>query len=249
MADICAICLEFVPPKIRDIKHLLCCGKTMHIECTHAFENSPLSREQKNKCPMCRQKIPTSHEEIVEYLRKHVGNGKAWAQYLLGLSFRTGLGITQCFTQAAEHFKMAAKQGLADAQYNLGILHSNGDGVYQSYKQAAEYYEMAAKQGFVDAQYNLGILYYNGDGVEQSFEKAKKWWIMAAMEGDEESIKQLQELDNIEGRTTPSFVPIRCSACNTLRTSSHKLRNCPCGCDQSVTQHVKGRIGKPINIK
>ena len=51
----------------------------------------------------------------------------------------------------------------------------------------------------------------------------------AAAQGVEGAIKNLQILDEDEGRTTPSFTPPkRCSTCNTPKTSTHKLRNCKC---------------------
>ena len=102
---------------------------------------------------------------------------------------------------------MSASQGYATAQYNLGLMYEDGQGVDQSYERAAEYYEAAARQGYADAQFNLGALYANGQGVEQSFESARELWMKVAEQGVEDAIKQLQDLDKQEGRTTPSFIP------------------------------------------
>ena len=61
----------------------------------------------------------------------------------------------------------------------------------------------------------LGCLYCNGQGVEQSNEIAREWWIKSAEQGVEGAIKELQDLDKAEGRTTPSFIPkpLECASC------------------------------------
>jgi TPR repeat protein len=120
-------------------------------------------------------------------------------------------------------------QGDAHAQYNLGNMYREGQGVNQSYERAIEYYEAAANQGAADAQNNLGALYANGHGVEQSNETAREWWMKAAEQGNETAIKGLQELDEAEGRTTPSFIPkpFECASCYRPHDpSEHKLRPC-----------------------
>jgi TPR repeat protein len=50
-------------------------------------------------------------------------------------------------------------------------------------------------------------LYANGKGVERSIETAREWWMKSAKQEDEDAIRSLQQLDEIEGRTTPSFTP------------------------------------------
>ena len=115
------------------------------------------------------------------------------------------------------------------AQSMLGQNYAHGEGVEQSYQRAKELWELAANQGDAAAQNNLGILYANGHGVEQSFEAAREWWMKSAEQGNEQAITGLQQLDEFEGRTTPSFTPPkRCSTCDAPKTSTHKLRNCKC---------------------
>ena len=97
------------------------------------------------------------------------------------------------------------------------------------YERAAEYYEAAARQGLAGAQYNLGLLYANGQGVEQSNETARELWMKSAEQGFENAIKALQRLDEIEGRTTPSFIPkpIECANCYRPHDPlENKLRPC-----------------------
>ena len=120
-----------------------------------------------------------------------------------------------------------------------------GQGVDQSYERAAEYYEAAARQGMAGAQLNLGALYANGQGVEQSIETARVWFMKSTEQGEEEAIKGLQQLDEIEGRTTPSFIPtpIECASCYRPHDpSEHKLRPCN-GC------HRVYYCGKECQVK
>jgi len=227
--DVCPVCIEALQKDTNKFVRYICCGKGIHIWCNEGIKVSSLSDEQKRICPLCRTKFPSSNEVTIEKLRPWVEKGKAWAQCLLGQKYHYGLGVEQSYQQAKELFELSASQGFATAQYGLGLMYQEGHGVDQSYERAAEYYEAAARQGLAEAQNNLGCLYYNGQGVEQSIETARKLWMKAAEQGLENAIKSLQELDEQEGRTTPSFIPkpIECASCyQPHNPSEHKLRPC-----------------------
>jgi len=227
--DDCPICNESLPKLSANYTRVTCCGKGMHDKCSDNIFKSSMSQKQKNQCIICRTERPKSAQEHIERVRRWVEKGKAWAQELLGDMYYRGVGVDQSYQRAAELRELAARQGHATAQYNLGVMYANGLGVDQSYERAAEYYEAAARQGEIMAQLNFGVLYNNGQGVEQSTEIAREWWMKSAEQGNEGAIENLQILDKIEGRTTPSFTPPkRCSTCNAPKTSTHKLRNCKC---------------------
>ena len=228
--EVCSICLDDLRKYgSNTIFRATCCGKGMHKKCDEGVKASSMSYKQKNQCVMCRTEYPYSKEEEIEQLRPWVEKGKAWAQCMLGDRYRAGHGVDQSYQQAAELYELSATQGNASAQYELGVLYQNGQGVDQSDERAAKYYEAAAKQGGADAQFNLGVFYSNGQGVEQSDEKAREWWMKAAEQGEEDAIKALQDLDEEEGRTTPSFIPkpFECASCYRPHDpSEHKLRPC-----------------------
>ena len=143
--------------------------------------------------------------------------------------YREGDGVDQSYQRARELFELAASQGCADAQFSLGIFYDQGQGVDQNYERAVEYYEAAARQGHATAQLNLGLLYLIGQGVEQSNETARGWWMKSADQGEANAIGALQDLDKMEGRTTPSFIPkpLECATCYRPHDpSEHKLRPC-----------------------
>ena len=227
--DVCPVCIEALQKNSKKFFRMTCCGKGMHIWCNEGIQVSSLRQEQKQCCPLCRTKHPSSEEEAVKRLRRWAEKGKAWAQSMLAQKYDLGLGVDQSDQRAKELYELAATQGFASAQFNLGSMYKEGQDVDQSYERAAEYFEAAARQGIADAQNNLGVFYANGVGVEQSFEIARAWWMKAAEQGDEAAIQGLQQLDAIEGRTTPSFIPkpFECATCfRPHDPSEHKLNAC-----------------------
>jgi hypothetical protein len=227
--DMCPVCVEPLQKDVTKFIRYACCGKGVHKWCDAKINKSSLSYEQKNSCPLCRTKYPNLDEEELEQLRPWVEKGKAWAQNILGEKYLHSNGVEQSYQQARELFELSANQGYAKAQFNLGFMYDTGQGVKQSYERAAAYYEAAAKQGMANAQVNLGCLYYKGQDVEQSFEKAREWWVKAAEQGNESAIKGLQQLDEIEGKTTPSIIPkpIECASCYRPHDpSEHRLSAC-----------------------
>ena len=228
--DDCAICNESLPKLSSNFMRMICCGKGTHKKCHDNIYKSSMSDEQKSRCIMCRTKhAAEGSKEKIEQLRRWVEKGKAWAQSILGDMYYQGLGVDQSYQRAKELYELATRQGHANAQYNLGCMYEHGQGVDQSYERAKEYNEAAARQGYAEAQCNLGVLYANGEGVEQSIETAREWWMKSAEQGHEGAIKNLQQLDKNEGRTTPSFTPkpFECATCYRPHDPpEHKLRPC-----------------------
>ena len=227
--DVCPVCVESLQKDATKFMRYTCCGKGIHLWCAEGIQVSSLSDEQKESCPLCRAKCPTS-EENIEQIRRWVEKGKAWAQSSLGSKYEHGIGVEQSYQQARELYELAASQGQSMAQYNLGLMYDNGHDVDQNYERAAEYYEAAARQGNAGAQLNLGALYAQGQGVEQSNETARAWMMKAAEQGNENAIRNLfQILDKREGRTTPSFIPkpLECASCYRPHDPpENKLRPC-----------------------
>ena len=76
---------------------MTCCGKAIHRHCNDNFFGSSLSQEQKDKCPHCQVKLPSTDEESFELARGWADKGKAWAQSVLGDDYRIGQGVKQSF--------------------------------------------------------------------------------------------------------------------------------------------------------
>ena len=54
--DDCCICNESLPKLALNFVRMTCCGKGLHYKCNDAIGLSSMSLEQKNRCPLCRQK-------------------------------------------------------------------------------------------------------------------------------------------------------------------------------------------------
>lgn len=141
--------------------------------------------------------------------------GKASAQFALGLLHDNGLGVTMDRVQAAEWYRRAAEQGFVRAQFNLGVLYS-GDkdggrsGVAQDNVEAVKWYRLAAEKGNAKAQFNLGLCYIKGTGVPKSGGEAARWaeaatWLQrAAAQGHlkaQHTLGLLQAKMNPEGQS------------------------------------------------
>ena len=86
--------------------------------------------------------------EGVRWYRKAAEQGNADAQFTLGLSYNSGLGVPQNYTEFVRWYRKAAKQGYVKAQFNLGVSYANGEGVPQSYAEAYVWLSLAAaKEG------------------------------------------------------------------------------------------------------
>ena len=143
----CVICNESLPKLNSKFVRMTCCGKGLHKKCNDDINTSSLIDKRKNQCIVCRTASPKSAEEGVERIRRWVEKGKAWAQCMLGESYRDGEGVDQSYQQARELFELSTSQGNISAHCNLGFMYRQGQGVDQSYERAAEYYEAAATQG------------------------------------------------------------------------------------------------------
>ena len=72
--------------------------------------------------------------------------GKAEAQYNLGLMYSLGKDIARNDPEAVKWYLRAAQQGFAEAQTNLGLMYGKGHGVEQNYNEAVKWYRRAAEQ-------------------------------------------------------------------------------------------------------
>jgi len=109
--------------------------------------------------------------------------GDAEAEFLLGMAYGTGRGVTNNYTEAATWYRRAADQGHAGAQASLGELYEAGQGVSKDLNEALKLYRTAAEHGNANAQYTLGFLYEAGRGVPQDQAQAAKWYKLAAEQG------------------------------------------------------------------
>ena len=71
----------------------------------------------------------------------------AVAQFVLGVRYVDGRGVSRDNREAAKWFHLAAAQGHAHAQLNIGVMFANGRGVPQDDVEAHTWLSLAATQG------------------------------------------------------------------------------------------------------
>ena len=110
----------------------------------------------------------------------------AEAQFVSGLKFATGEGVSQDYTQAAQCYSQAAEQDHSLAQLHLAMLYWQGQGVARDEAKSLMWMTKAAKLGNAEAQYRLGVRQHllsrrasNGTAAEGRIE-ALKWVRLSA---------------------------------------------------------------------
>jgi hypothetical protein len=119
----CCVCMDDLQVDTNTFGRLACCGQAMDEECWAKFQNSTMPQAQKDVCPQCRQKIPTSKEEAVEQIRVWVDKGKAWAQTNLANKYHFGDGVPQSYEKAIDYLNMAVKQCDPNGMCDLAIMY------------------------------------------------------------------------------------------------------------------------------
>lgn len=120
--------------------------------------------------------------------RTLAAQGRAYAQYNLGVMYRDGQGVPQNYAEALKLLRLAAEEGRGDSQNDLGLMYNLGKGVRQDYVEAVTWYRRAAEQGRAYAQYNLGLMYDSGTGVPKDYVLAYRWYSLSAAQGDKDAL-------------------------------------------------------------
>jgi len=90
---------------------------------------------------------PSIADDETDMLRLAAEQGRAYAQYNLGVMYNNGTGVPQDYAEAMRWYRLAAEQGDADAQGNLGVMYDTGTGVPQDYVAAHMWFNLSAAQG------------------------------------------------------------------------------------------------------
>ena len=95
---------------------------------------------------LVRQRVqrPVTRPASLQRLEELAKQGRANAQFRLGLRYEHGHGVPTDYAKAAKWFRKAAIQGDAVAQTHLGYCYGRGQGVRQSYQKAMIWFRKAA---------------------------------------------------------------------------------------------------------
>lgn len=111
-------------------------------------------------------------KKAVKYLSNAAENGDAVAQYLIGVCYDNGIGISQDLERAKYWYKEAAENGVPEAQCDYGIACTTENNMHEAEKWLLQ----SAEQGYSKAEYTLGWNY----GANYNVDKALLWMEKAA---------------------------------------------------------------------
>eukprot|EP00985_Skeletonema_marinoi_P003208 scaffold1331_cov66-Skeletonema_marinoi.AAC.1 len=162
---------------------LFCCGGWICKQCSN--ERSAQRKAEgfdemyRNKCPLCRGKMPREGE-IGSMLLKHANKGRAWAQMHIGLRYFNGVnGYDLDKERGLKLIEESADQRDPDALLQLALAYT-GEMLERDESKYVHYLKEAADLGHPDAQLQLALTYERQDN-----EKMLLHYItLAASQGD-----------------------------------------------------------------
>jgi hypothetical protein len=103
---------------------------------------------------------------------------KSYLNYRIGKMYEYGLGVTQDYSSAIEHYKLSENKY---AYFALGNIYRYGSGVETDYAKAFDYYmrSLSSKGGMPFASYAVGQAYELGQGVEKDLSSAHNFYAEA----------------------------------------------------------------------
>jgi TPR repeat protein len=136
--------------------------------------------------------------QAADTIVKLAQQGDPEAQYMLGVMYAQGLGISSSRVKSMKWFRSAAENNNIPATIALGSMYRYGDWVPNDLVEAARYETKGATlllkladQGDADSMYELAKLYMKGIGVTRSDDEALKWLRMAGEHDDFNAEKDL----------------------------------------------------------
>lgn len=111
--------------------------------------------------------------------------GNTEADYYLGYCYYYSSGVSRDYTQAYQHFLVAAEAGDARGQAFVARCLYDGSGVAQDREESYQWATKAAEQGNPLGQSMLGSCYKHGYGVEKDLEKMLYWYELSAEAGSD----------------------------------------------------------------
>lgn len=103
---------------------------------------------------------------------------KSYLNYRISKMYEYGLGVTQNYNSAIEHYKLSENKY---AYFALGNIYKYGSGVETDYAKAFDYYmrSLSSKGGMPFASYAVGQAYELGQGVEKDLTSAHNFYAEA----------------------------------------------------------------------
>jgi len=179
----CPICFLPLPLDLSKSITKNCCSKLICDGCHYANRMREAEASLQNKCPFCREPIPSTDEGFDKQMMKRIEANDPVAVRHKGVEQAQRGDHNKAF----EYFTKASGLGDAEAHFKLSLLYHLGEGVEKDRGKEIYHLEEAAIGGHPYARYDLG---YDAEEYGIS-ERAVRHWIISANLGDDNSIKSL----------------------------------------------------------
>lgn len=120
--------------------------------------------------------------------------GDSYAQYLVALRYKQGMGFIKDMGQYFYWLNKSAANNQPKARRDLADCYFNGDGVAVDKGKAFILVLENAQDGCKYSQFLVGSYYYHGIGTNQNTDKAKYWLKKAALQGHEDAVALLHQI-------------------------------------------------------
>lgn len=133
--------------------------------------------------------VPDPWRDTARHYLRPAEAGDANAQFMLGLVYERGLGVTPDPALARQWYERAARQKEPRATLALGLMLAGGSAVDQA--AAREWLARAADSGAIEAQLTLGVMAETGRGGAADPAAARRWYGIAAGSGEPRALNNL----------------------------------------------------------
>lgn len=148
------------------------------------------------------QPLEQNYEEAVKWARLSAAQNEDLGQFVLGICYYHGCGVSKDLNKACELLTNAAEQGHIRAQVTLAEhFYAGDDGNNRDLLKAGRWASEAADAGHPIAQLLLGRMFLFGEQVERDPKAALEWFSLAANQQVPEAMYWLGQL-NADGVAT-----------------------------------------------
>ena len=123
---------------------------------------------------------PTVKSAVVKLFNQAANGDNITAQYMMGMIYYNGFGITKNDDKAFQMLRKAASQ-YDEAQYQLALRYMNAEGTPRNYGNAVANLIKAAKQGHIPSMLWLGDILAVGTSFPKNEYEAYVWYNIASV--------------------------------------------------------------------
>jgi len=138
---------------------------------------------------------PSSETPSFDNLLSRARNGDSETQFVVGVLYYMGRGVSQNPAEAAMWFRKAAEQGCLEAQSLLEEMYFQRLMAVEDYSEAIEWLHKASQQNLAQAHYAMGLIFGMGLDVPRYYIEACKFFELSAAKGNHKASEILESVE------------------------------------------------------